>query len=132
MGRKTYDSLPSKPLPHKTNIVITSKIYGLCQADEKGTFFVTMDFIKLYLETLHPDTPAHYFVIGGGQIYKELLPYCDTAYVTEVDHAYEEVDTYFPNLNKMDDWYIDKIEPSKSKEYIGLKYRFTTYKRCIK
>lgn len=129
MGRKTYDSLPSKPLPYKTNIVVTSKIDGLCQVDEKGTIFVTMDFIKLYLETLHPDTPVHYFVIGGGQIYKELLPYCNNAYVTKVERTYNAVDTYFPDLDEMSDWHISEIEPSR--KYNGVKYRFTIYEREV-
>ena len=53
------------------------------------------------------------FVIGGGQIYKELLPYCKKAYVTKMKNIFE-ADTYFPNLDELDDWeMVDKSEDFK-------------------
>lgn len=128
MGRKTFESLPS-PLPHKVNIVVTSKINGSCEIDENGTIFVTIDFIKAFLNALSPASPFDYYVIGGGQIYKELLPYCHTSYVTKVNYAYRNVDTYFPNLDEMKDWeeWID--EDNAKKTYHGLEYKFCVYER---
>jgi len=67
------------------------------------------------------------FVIGGESIYKELLPYCDTIYVTKVDYAFENVDTYFPNLENVPEWEIESV--SEIKEYNNLKYKFCTYIR---
>lgn len=127
MGRKTYDSLPSKPLPHKTNIVITSKVDRL-KINEKGTIFVSMDFIKTFLNTLSSESPVDYYIIGGGQIYNELLPYCNKAYVTRVNIA-KNADTYFPNLDSLSEWEIDEI--SDSQNYDGIKYRFCTYKKEV-
>lgn len=126
MGRKTYDSLPSKPLPNRVNIVITSKV-DECNIDDNGTIFTTMDFIKLFLNTLSPDSPIDYYIIGGGKIYEELLPFCNTCYVTKVNEAYEDVDTYFPNLDEHAEWYEWFEESSEIKVYRGTEYKFCIY-----
>lgn len=133
MGRKTYESLSSKPLPHRTNIVITSQITSpceVCEIDENETIFVTIDFIKLYLSTIHPNNPIDYYIIGGGQLYKELLPYCDNAYVTKVDYACKDVDVYFPNLDKNKEWEI--VKDGEEKMHNGLGYKFCIYKKECK
>lgn len=127
MGRKTYDSLPIKPLPNRINIVVTSKIDGMTNIDEDGTIFVTIDFIKAFLGTLSAYSPLDYYIIGGGQIYNELLPYCNTSYVTKVDYAFEDVDVYFPNLDNKEEWEITK--DGKEKSYNGIEYNFCTYKK---
>lgn len=129
MGRKTYDSLPSRPLPNRINIVVTSKIDKSCEIDENGVFFVTMDFIKIFLSTLSPKSPMNYHIIGGGQIYNELLPFCDVAYVTKVDYGFRYVDTYFPNLDKLQEWEAWYEEASKEKESHGAEYKFCIYKK---
>jgi dihydrofolate reductase len=125
MGRKTYDSLPSKPLPNRVNVVITSKIDRDWKIDENGTVFASMDTVKMYLSFIHPLMPIDYLIIGGGQIYKELLPYCDNAYVTKVDCAYKDVDTYFPNLDKNEEW--EMVRDGEEKMYNGLGYKFCIY-----
>lgn len=125
MGRKTYDSLPVKPLPNRENIVITRTLnnsdcycYTLEQTKNVLNFVINCDdTVKI----------NNMFIIGGGQIYKELLPYCEKVYVTEIDHEFENVDTYFPNLDEMPDWWL--IERSEEKEYNGIKYRFSVYER---
>lgn len=129
MGRKTYESLPSRPLPYRTNIVVTSKIDKHCKIDENGTIFVSIDFIKTYLQTLSLESPIDYYVIGGGQIYKELLPYCNKAYVTKVNFAFENVDTYFPNLDEQEKW--ETTDDGEEKEYRGTKYRFCVYEKEV-
>lgn len=129
MGRKTYDSLSAKPLPYRTNIVITSKIDRPCRVDDKNTMFVTMEFIKTFLSNLSPNSPINYYVIGGGQIYKELLPFCNTAYVTKIDYAYRDVDTYFPNLDKTKEWEEWCEIESENRECHGAEYKFCIYKK---
>ena len=126
MGRKTYDSLSTKPLPNRINVVITSKV-GKTTIDENGVIFTTMDFVKVYLSTLPSNSPVDYYVIGGGQIYKELLPYCNNAYVTKVNYTFENTDTYFPNLENDKDW--EMTENSAEKIYRGTRYNFCTYKK---
>ena len=127
MGRKTYDSLPSKPLPNRTNIVVTSKVANLMIDEKNGVIFVSMDFIKMFLRTLSKESPIDYYVIGGGQVYKELLPYCETSYITKVNYAYENVDTYFPNLDNEKEWEMAVI--GEENVYNGTEYKFCTYKK---
>ena len=67
------------------------------------------------------------FVMGGGTIYKELLPYCQRVYLTKIMHSYEEVDTYFPNIDFMSDWVL--TSESEEKEHDGVKYKFCVYDR---
>ena len=124
MGRKTYESLPKKPLPNRTNIVITSKETHFKEDD---TMFVSMDFIKAYLKTLSDDAPINYYIIGGGTIYRELLPYCECAYVTKIFNSYDNVDTFFPNIDDMPEWGIEQT--SEIKEHNDIYYQFCTYKK---
>ena len=65
-------------------------------------------------------------VIGGGSIYRQLLPHCDTAYVTKV-HTTVESDTFFPNLDDHPDWYL--AETLQSGEENGISYEMLLYKR---
>lgn len=126
MGRKTYDSLPKKPLPNRLNLVITSKVKDRYEIQDDGSIFVSMEYAKTWL--INRKAIGDYvFIIGGGQIYKELLPYCDKIYLTKIFHAYEDADTYFPNIDKMDEWKQEKA--GEVKEYNGLKYQFCEYTR---
>ena len=65
-------------------------------------------------------------VMGGAQIYRLLLDDCDKAYVTRVD-AEAEADSFFPDLDRREDWVLDS--QSEEKEHEGLRYRFCTYVR---
>ena len=130
MGRKTYESLPFKPLPNRINIVVTSNITSpceVCEIDENETIFMTIDFAKLYLSTLHQDSKVDYYVIGGGQLYKELLPYCDNAYITKVNYEYKNIDTYFPNLDENEKW--EMVKDGDEKVYNEIKYKFCIYEK---
>ena len=55
-----------------------------------------------------------------------LIPYCDTAYITKIDHVYA-ADTYFPNLDQMDDW--EMTEVSEEQTCFDLEYVFAKYER---
>ena len=65
-------------------------------------------------------------VIGGGSIYKQMLAYCDTAYVTKV-HISPESDTYFPNLDEDPQWELKQI--LQSGEENGICYEMCLYCR---
>ena len=65
------------------------------------------------------------FVIGGGEVYKELIPYCEMIYLTKVLRHFD-ADTYFPNLDHMPEW--DLIQADDIQEYEGIKYQFRKYK----
>ena len=89
MGSKTFLSLPNAmPLKNRTNIVITNK------KEKYSNMYETIDNI-LFLdlkETLHfmkTNTAIKFFIIGGNQIYNELLPYCSTIWLTKIKQSYD-------------------------------------------
>ena len=98
MGRKTLESFPNgMPLKNRTNIVLTSnRNYQVKDA-------ILVHSEEELLEELKKYNSEDIYVIGGESIYRMLLPYCDTALVTKIDHAFQ-ADAYFPDLDAMDDW----------------------------
>lgn len=133
MGRKTYESLPKHPLPKRINIVITRNGTDKIEdADLKKPAFVTLETVQEWLKTIHIKTKAEkkgsvkVAVIGGGQIYAELLPYCEELYITKVFHAFEDVDTYFPNIDYMSEW--DLINADEVMEHDGINFQYRRYK----
>lgn len=124
MGRKTWDSLPKKPLENRDNIVITSTLY--LDSDYDYTIFTSLDRVISFLRSDIPNRDI--YIIGGASIYEQLLPYCDKAYITHVDIPHENVDAYFPNLNEMpEEWELTEESPCSS--YNGFYYSFKTYSR---
>ena len=121
MGRKTWDSLPKKPLPNRFNVVITSQERHF----EEMTAFIP--FSEAVSRLKHSPKEDNWFIIGGGQIYKELLPYCDRVYVTKIFKDHDKVDTYFPNLDESDEW--APAMQSALHTYKDLTYQFWQYDR---
>ena len=122
MGRKTWDSLPLKPLPNRLNLIITKNPIG--KPIEKDYQFVDMGAA---IEIITTDIKTDVFVIGGGEIYKQLLPYCDRVYVTFIGKSHENVDTYFPNLDKDPNWEVSTC--TELRDYGNIPYAFLTYDR---
>ena len=118
MGRKTWDSLPTKPLPNRTNIVISNQKNTILNS---STVRLSLKDIKEDINKIAYDV----FIIGGVQIYTELLPYCDKVYVTKIFKSHENVDTYFPNLDEMENW--KPIEKSPIYDYKDIQYQFWQY-----
>lgn len=121
MGRKTWDSLPKKPLPGRLNIIITSQERHF----EEMTAFIP--FSEAVSRLKHSPKEDNWFIIGGGQIYKELLPYCDRVYVTKIFKDHANIDTYFPNLDESEEWAPGMC--SSLHKYKGLTYQFWQYDR---
>lgn len=121
MGKNTLESFPGgRPLKNRNNIVI---------ALEKD--FKVMDTIVVYsieeaLEIAKKYKSEDIYVIGGASIYRQLLPYCDVAYVTKIDFAYQ-ADTYFPNLDEMEEWVL--ADESDENSYYDLTYTFCRYEK---
>lgn len=120
MGSKTWDSLPKKPLPDRTNIIISNKGNLLL---ENGAIRLSLDDLLLGIADFEDDV----FVIGGGSIYNQLLPFCSRVYVTKILKDHENVDTYFPNLDKNPEWEIDTCTDLQTSGNIN--YAFLTYNR---
>ena len=124
MGRKTLESFPNgMPLKNRTNIVLTRD-----QNYQVKDTIVVHDIPEL-LEELKKYPDDQIYVIGGGKVYEELLPYCNVAHVTKIDFAFE-ADTYFPDLDKMEEWQITAT--SDEQTYLDLEYSFVKYERIRK
>lgn len=124
MGKKTWDSLPKKPLPNRFNIVITNQERHF----EEMTAFIPFEEVVSLLAHVMPE--EKWFIIGGGTIYKELLPYCEHIHLTKIHKSFENVDTYFPNIDEMNNWEIESA--SGIKEENDVKYQFCIYKNLNK
>ncbi len=119
MGKKTYESLPKRPLPKRTNIVITD--------DRKDNFegCTTVFSLDEAIEACRGEEEC--FIIGGGSIYRQFLPRADKLYITKV-HEDFEADTFFPEITK-EEWQLMEESPLQTDENNSLKYSFLTYKR---
>jgi len=118
VGRRTVEDFPGqKPLPGRVNIMLTRSVkempgFTVCETVQEA--------VKLAQEAQSA------FVIGGGSIYKQLLPFCDAAYVTKV-HCKPQSDTYFPNLDTASDWKLEQI--LERGEESGVAYEICLYHR---
>ena len=121
MGRKTLESFPGgQPLKKRTNIVLTKdKNFAVKDA-------IVVHSIEALLEELKQYDDEEIYVIGGESIYRQMLPYCNLAHVTKINHAYE-ADTYFPNLDEDEEWEVTGI--SDEQTYFNLEYEFVKYER---
>lgn len=123
MGRKTWDSLPKKPLPDRINVIITSQKKEI---ENDNLAFLPMDYVKSLIKDDN-DILEDIFIIGGGTIYKELLPYCNKIYITKIQKQFENIDTYFPNLEESKEWKL--TDSSDTLTHEDLQYCFQQYSR---
>lgn len=121
MGRKTFESLPSGALPKRRNIVLSRKDFSAENTEHAGSIGEVASLIR--------GSEDDVFIIGGAEIYRLFLPYCDKVYVTRIDHEYD-ADTFFVDLDSMKDFEL--IEESEIKEYNNVGYRFCTYRNLNK
>ena len=118
VGSRTIEDFPGrKPLPGRINVALSRKEqeipgFTLCHSPEEAAQLAK--------------SAQTCFVIGGGSIYRQMLPYCDCAYVTKV-HCNPGSDTFFPNLEADQDWYL--AQTLQSGEENGIFYEMLLYKR---
>ena len=118
MGYATLISLPnSKPLKNRTNIVLTKR-------DLNIDGVIVCRSIDELLKTAKKYSPDDVIVMGGEQVYAQLLDYCHKIYVTKIK-GMKKADRYFPNVDLLDNWKLADI--SEEKEHNGLKYSFNEY-----
>lgn len=118
VGRRTVEDFPGKkPLPGRENVILTRQVgevpgFTVCNSVEEAVALAQ----KAERAT----------VIGGGSIYKQLLPYCTRAYVTHVG-CKPESDTFFPDLDSDPNWKL--TETLLSGEENGITYRMCIYEK---
>ena len=122
MGGNTLRSFPNqKPLKNRVNIVLS-------RGQVRDDCIIVNDFESLKTELKARENEKVY-VMGGGELYKALLPYCDGAWVTKVD-ADGGAEVFFPNLDETDGFVcVDESEPIEDN---GLIIRFTRYENTKK
>ena len=121
LGRKTLQTFPQgQPLKNRTNIILsTDPKYQVKDA-------IVVHSVEELLEELKKYPSEDIYIIGGESVYRQLLPYCDTAHITKIDHEYQ-ADTYFPNLDKDEEWEI--TADSDELTYFDIPYTFVKYER---
>lgn len=121
MGRKTLESFPNqKPLPNRVNIVLTREV----SYQVEGA--VVVHSLEELKEALAPYEEESVYVIGGESIYRQLLPWCQVAYITKIEYAYD-ADAHFPDLDKDEEWTVS--DEGEEETYFDLTYRFMRYER---
>lgn len=121
MGRKTWESFPKRPLPDRENCVLSRSSGNF----EGARVFADINSMVEYARRAEAEG-RQVFVIGGGQVYEQLLPYCDKANITRV---YENFggDTFFADIDALPDWRF--VEASDVIETNGHIIRFMNYER---
>ena len=118
VGRKTAMDFPGqKPLPGRVNLLLSrsgAELPGftLCRTPEEAAKLAKLS--------------DRAFVIGGGSVYRQLLPLCDRAYVTKV-HCTPASDTFFPNLDESPEWKQEAVLQSGEED--GIAYEMCLYRR---
>ncbi|KAI9221531.1 dihydrofolate reductase-like domain-containing protein [Blastocladiella britannica] len=118
MGRKTWDSLPARfrPLPGRLNVVLTRNPAAFLENNKDHgdlVAFASLPSALTHLDGMHAaGTLEHVYLIGGGQIYAEALqlPACTRVFLTRVETAVPDADTWFPTeqvlneFTRVSDW----------------------------
>ena len=118
VGRRTIADFPGqKPLPGRVNVALTrsnAEIPGftVCASPEEAAALAK--------------TADRAMVIGGGSVYRQMLSYCDTAYITKV-HCTPVSDTFFPNLDDDPQWVLEEV--MQAGEENGIAYEMCRYVR---
>ena len=120
MGRKTFESFP-KPLPQRRHIIISrNTAYAVDYEDCE-----VVHSLQSALDAVSENETV--YIIGGGEIYRQALPYCDTIELTRVEGTFE-ADTYFPTIDSHD-WELVSSTDHPADEKHAYAFRYETYKR---
>ncbi len=121
MGRRTLESLPNGLAPAGRTSIVLSRRPGL-----QVRHALVVSSAGDALAELQNYESEDIYVIGGESIFKTFLTYCDTAYITKIDRAFES-DAYLENLDASGEWKI--AAGSDEQTYFNLEFRFLRYER---
>lgn len=119
MGKKTWESLPLKPLPGRKNVVLTDS-QGEC-IDFSVTAYSIEDALKKC------ENEEEIFVIGGGSVYRQFMPFADRLYITHV-HRKAPADVFFPAID-LNIWKIMEKEEFEVSRTNSIPYTYVVYER---
>ncbi len=119
MGKKTWESLPNKPLSGRKNIVITD--------DAHDSFEGAFTAHSISEAISYCDADKEIFIIGGGSIYKQFMPLADRLFVTHIQKK-PEADTFFPVIDP-EEWMVTEKESHVIDDEQPMRFAYTTYVR---
>ena len=119
MGKRTYESLPKRPLTDRENIVITD------DPEDQFPGCTIIYSIEDALPLIKPEEEA--FIIGGASVYRQFLPHTDRLYLTLV-HKDFDGDVFFPEID-FREWQLLSMEDFLFDEQLGFSYSYATYQR---
>lgn len=120
MGRKTFETFP-KPLPNRKHIIITR------QKDYQQEDCLVVHDLDQALELATSTKTQETFIIGGGEIYKQAMPYVDKIELTRIHHKFDG-DTFFPAFDPTEWELTDEIYHPKDEKH-DYSFTFLTYER---
>ena len=119
LGSKTLATFPGgRPLPKRVNVVLSRSPVEIAGAVVVHSAQEAAEYAKDIEQV---------FVIGGGSVYRQMLPRCEKAYVTKV-HCTPESDTFFPNLDEDPEWLLSEVLESGEED--GISYEMCLYTRA--
>jgi len=119
MGKKTWESLPRRPLPGRKNIVLTD--------DPKECIDCSVTAYSIEDALSKCEKGEEIFIIGGGSVYRQFMPLADRLYITHV-HKLAPADVYFPEID-LKIWQISEREEHVTGETSNIPYTYTIYER---
>jgi len=122
MGRRTFDEI-KKPLPGRVNVVITRDP----QFAPEGVAIARS--IDEAISKAEAAGDLEIFLIGGGEIFKQVIHIADRMYITRI-HAEIDGDTYFPEFDDVNEWKLIDAEHFEADEKNAYPYSFLTYTRA--
>ena len=121
MGERTFYSLPKHPLPNRRNIVLT---------DVAGKTFEGAEAVYSIDEMVDKVESEEAFVIGGGMVYRQMMPLADKLYITHIHHSWEDADTFFPEI-KESEWKLLNAERHFADEKNPYDFTFAEYVKAV-
>lgn len=144
MGRRTYLSLPKRPLPNRRNIVISDiKDEQIEGAEVVDSIEAAIQLVKTQqtsvskINTTSPMTAVEsertqreedndFFIIGGGMVYRQFMPLADKLYITHIHHSWHDADTFFPLIDPAF-WQLQAEEHHPADERNPYPFTFAEY-----
>lgn len=121
MGERTFFSLPKHPLPNRKNIVLTdvpNKTFEGAQS-----VYSIEEIVDLFSKT-----DEEIFIIGGGMVYRQMMPFADKLYITHIHHSWQDADTFFPEIDS-NTWTLTQNETMPADDKNPYDYSFAEYIR---
>jgi len=122
MGRKTFESLPKGALPNRRNIVVSrNKQLKLKDAEVVESLQGALNCVR---------DESEVFIIGGGAVYTQALPFAGKLYITRIHHSFQGADTFFPKID-LSQWSLLSEEIHLADERNKYDYTFQTFVRNL-